>query len=81
MLQEVIKKSCRARRELAQYLIDAYRISARRACRVVLLARSTFHYRPRPRCDEAPLARIREIALTRVRYGYWRIYTLLHREG
>ena len=27
------------------------------------------------------LARIREIALTRVRYGYWRIYTLLRREG
>ena len=27
------------------------------------------------------ISRIREIALTRVRYGYWRIYTLLRREG
>jgi putative transposase len=45
------------------------------------LARSTFHYKPQPRTDEALLARIREIALTRVRYGYWRIYTLLRREG
>ncbi|SHF54865.1 hypothetical protein SAMN05443144_1102 [Fodinibius roseus] len=30
----------------------------------------------------APLrARIREIAMTRVRYGFWRIYVLLRREG
>lgn len=47
----------------------------------MVLARSTFRYEPRPRNDEALLARIREIALTRVRYGYWRIYTLLRREG
>jgi putative transposase len=47
----------------------------------VVLARSTFNYKPRPRSDEALLARIREITLTRVRYGYWRIYTLLRREG
>jgi len=66
---------------IAEYLIDAYRISARRACRVVVLARSTFNYTPRPRNDDALVARIREIALTRVRYGYWRIYTLLRREG
>ena len=61
--------------------MDEYRISVRRACRVVVLARSTFQYQPRPRTDEALVARIREIALTRVRYGYWRIYTLLRREG
>jgi putative transposase len=47
----------------------------------VVLARSTFNYKARPKNDEAILARIREIALTRVRYGYWRIYTLLRREG
>lgn len=47
----------------------------------MVLARSTFNYKPRPKNDEAILARIREIALTRVRYGYWRIYTLLRREG
>ena len=69
------------RRKLAQYLVEAYRVSTRRACRVILLARSTFRYEPRPRTDEALLARIREIALTRVRYGYERIHTLLRREG
>jgi len=66
---------------LAEYLINAYRISARRACRVVMLARSRFNYTPRPRSDDALVACIREIALKRVRYGYWRIYTLLRREG
>lgn len=40
----------------------------------MVLTRSTFNYKPRPRSDEALLARIREIALTRVRHGYWRIY-------
>jgi putative transposase len=43
--------------------------------------RSTFHYRSR-RPEQAPLRkRIREIAQTRVRYGYRRIHVLLRREG
>jgi hypothetical protein len=43
--------------------------------------RATYHYRfPRPR--QAPLrTRIREIAETRMRYGYRRITVLLRREG
>lgn len=53
----------------------------RRATALVLLARSTFAYKRRPSDDAVLIARIREIALTRVRYGYWRIYTLLRREG
>lgn len=69
------------RRALAQYLVEAYRVPECRACRVVVLARSTYRYRPRPRRDEALAARIREIALTRVRYGYQRIHCLLRREG
>src|SRR5690606_24711396 len=69
------------KRPLAQWLIDEYRISARRAAALLLLARTTLQYRPRPG-DDAPLAaRIREIALSRVRYGFWRIHTLLRREG
>jgi putative transposase len=62
-------------------LIDEYRISIRRATATVMLARSTFHYRPTQKDDQVLIGRIREIALTRVRYGYWRIYTLLRREG
>ncbi|GAB5518601.1 MAG: hypothetical protein RhofKO_08520 [Rhodothermales bacterium] len=36
------------RRELAQHLVDEYRVSTRRACRVVCLARSTYRYTPQP---------------------------------
>jgi transposase InsO family protein len=42
--------------------------------------RSTYHYRSR-RAGQAHLTeRIREIAATRVRYGYRRIHVLLRRE-
>ena len=56
-------------------------MSTRRASAAVLLSRSTLRYQPRPSVNDAIAARIREIAQTRVRYGYWRIYVLLRREG
>ncbi len=52
----------------------------RRACRVVEIGRSTYYYRS-VRDDRAIRKRIHEIAETRVRYGYKRIYVLLRREG
>lgn len=66
---------------LAEELKANYRVSSSRACRVVLLQRSTLYYKPHRR-EDAPLRqRIKEIASVRVRYGHWRIYTLLRREG
>ena len=47
----------------------------------MLLARSIFNYHPVEKNDEPLRLRIREIALTRVRYGFWRIFTLIRREG
>src|SRR6056297_1265423 len=35
----------------------------------------------KPSDDAVLISRIREIALTQVRYGYWRIYTLQRCEG
>jgi len=40
-----------------------------------------FYYKHNRREDQAVRARINEIANTKVRYGMWRIYTLLRREG
>jgi putative transposase len=58
-----------------------WRVSIRRACQALPVDRSTYHYRSK-RTEQAPLLkRIREIAETRVRYGYRRIYVLLRREG
>lgn len=73
-------KPARARK-LVDYLRTSYRISIRRACRAYPLDRSSYHYKSR-RPEQAPLCkRIREIAETRVRYGYRRIHVLLRREG
>lgn len=58
-----------------------YKVSARRACKVVQVYRSIWHYKPRKREDRVVRQRIKEIAATRVRYGMWRIYILLRREG
>ena len=56
-------------------------VSIRRACRVIEMDTSTYHYRSR-RPDQAVLkARIQEIFATRVRYGYRRVHILLRREG
>ena len=63
-------------------LIEQYRVSIRRACRVCLTARSLVYFKLQgPRDDRAIRARIKEIAETRVRYGFTRIHVLLRREG
>ena len=56
-------------------------MSIRRACRVLEVDTSTYHYKSR-RHDQAGLeARIKDICATRVRYGYRRVHVLLRREG
>lgn len=78
------KKALRAkqRRQLVKKLIDEYRVSIRRACRICLLARSVVYFKLQgPRDDRALRARIKEIAETRLRYEIARIHVLLRREG
>lgn len=58
-----------------------YKVSERRACRVIAAHRRTVRYRSR-KPSQAPLRqRIEELAAVRVRYGYRRIHVLLRREG
>jgi putative transposase len=65
-------------REAAQ----AFEISFRRECGLLVLNRSTFHYRPKERPEERALTvRLRDLAAVRVRYGYRRLTVLLKREG
>jgi putative transposase len=69
------------RRQLVDEVRGTWKVSIRRACRVLRTDTSTYHYRGR-RGDQAVLSkRVREIAQTRVRYGYRRIHVLLRREG
>jgi putative transposase len=66
---------------LARELLTNYRVPVRRACRVVLLHRTTRYYERKEKNDQLLCARMREITQTRVPYGMWRIFTLLRREG
>jgi len=66
---------------MVDHVRSTWRVSIRRACRALPIERSTYHYRSR-RAGQAQLTdRIKEIAATRVRYGYRRIHVLLRREG
>ena len=62
-------------------LIESYRVSVRRSCEILPIARSAYYYQSSRNPDVALRNRIQEIAKTRVRYGYLRIHTLLKREG
>lgn len=59
----------------------AYEISERRACKATGFPRSSHRYES-VRDDRAELRiRLRDLAASRVHYGYPRLYTLLRREG
>jgi transposase len=77
-----LKRVYRLYREMIDFVRAAFQVSIRRACRTIpACRRATYHYRSR-RPEEAPRRqRIREIAETRMRYGYRRITVLLRREG
>ena len=61
--------------------MQRYGASQTQACAVLRISRSVYGYRSRAR-DARPLVqRIKEIAATRVHYGYRRVHVLLRREG
>ena len=60
---------------------QVFAVSERRACRVVRMHRITYQYQPRRDQQAFLTMRIKEIAATRIRYGYKRIHVLLQREG
>lgn len=64
-----------------RYLQEDFKISQRRACRVLVFHRSTCLYQSVKDEQAALRMRIKEIAAARVRYGYLRIHVLLRREG
>lgn len=56
-------------------------MSERRGCGALRFQRSSHRYRSTAPDQAALRMRIKEIAAVRVRYGYFRIYILLRREG
>ncbi len=64
-----------------RHLEERYGVSERRGCRALRFQRSSHRYRSTAPDQAALRMRIKEIAAVRVRYGYFRIYILLRREG
>lgn len=69
------------KRPVIEYILDHYGLTQRRACRLVKLHRSVFYYRSVKDPQLELRLRMRELAQSRVRYGYRRIHVLLRREG
>ncbi len=65
------------RRDVVDYVVSHYGLTMRRACRLVKQPRSVQYYRS----VKDLRARMREIAYTRVCYGYRRVHVLLRQEG
>jgi len=69
------------RRDVVGHLQGAYRISERRACHATGFRRSSQRYRSRRDPQTELRLRLKDLAASRVRYGYRRLHVLLRREG
>src|ERR1700724_2386736 len=77
--QKVVKP--RLRRELAEWAQVAHQMSQRRVAGLIPVERGTLRYQHHRDRQEALRVRWRELAGSRVRYGYRRLTVLLRREG
>ena len=68
-------------RDHARYLQVSYGSRERRTCEVLTFGRSTCRYESVAAKQAALRMRIRDLAASRVSYGYRRIHVLLRREG
>lgn len=71
----------RSRRELAEWAQQVHRLSQRRVAGLIPVERGTLRYQHHRDPQEALRVRLRELAGSRVRYGYRRLTVLLKREG
>lgn len=66
---------------LVDFLKVGYKIATRKACELIRLNRSTYYFQSQAKDQTALKMRIRDLAASRVRYGYRRLHVLLLREG
>jgi putative transposase len=69
------------RRELAEWAQEAHDLSQRRAAGLIPIDRMTLRYEHHRDPQDALRVRLRELAGSRVRYGYRRLTVMLKREG
>jgi len=68
-------------REAVGFLRTDFRMSERRACRVLGFCRASAQYQAKRERPEQLVAKLRELATLRPRWGYRRLHILLKREG
>ena len=70
------------RRQLARYLTSHYPVSVRQACRLSRFSRAAFYREPAGRQRVVALRlKLRDLAHSRIRYGYKRVHRLYCLEG
>jgi putative transposase len=62
-------------------VVESFEVSLRHACRLLVLQRSTCCYRSRARDYTVLKMRLRDLAMSRIRFGYLRLLIMLRREG
>ena len=70
-----------ARRSIVDYLIEKWKFSQSRSCRLLNIHRKTYRYRTKRRNDDDLRKNIINIANERRRFGYRRIHKMLIRKG
>jgi len=63
------------------FLREQYEVSERRACKLLLLDRTSYRYEPRPDHNAQLREKMTELAKQKPRYGYRRLHVLLERQG
>jgi putative transposase len=66
---------------LVRWFLVTFDTDIRRACGLAQFSRTAWYRRSQARDQTALRLRIRELAHARPRFGYWRIWVLLRREG
>lgn len=69
------------KKTLVDFLRVGYKIGKRKACQLIGLNRATYYYESQTKDQTALKIRLRDLAASRVRYGYRRLHVLLQREG
>ncbi|MBC7806620.1 MAG: transposase [Akkermansiaceae bacterium] len=69
------------KRESVKFFRIGFKVSERRACKLAGICRSTTRYQSQAKDQAGLRIRIRDLAGSRVRYGYRRLHVLLQREG
>jgi putative transposase len=69
------------RREIVRHLQQVYNVCERRACKAAGFHRSSQRYQSRGDPQTELRIRLKDLAASRVRYGYRRLHVLLLREG